>query len=246
LLCEARCCRIAFLDEFACFISFVLHGRVRRTWLIQGEVVMKSSKARIGQSWKITLSVFAVMIALAGCIPSAPEAKPDAAAPVSTVAETAPVAPSPAATPTVQTQSSPPPTGGQPTSTLRINPLGEPNASVAVERRKDGTGFNVRGTFNLEGSIVPNGPGKWKFTGQFSVAEPDFAVGILSILPMAKLGPIEGGKTNPEDNVMIMIDIPVRPPAASAPEGSAKRSVPVSLDIDAPATADFTVSLTQL
>jgi hypothetical protein len=111
---------------------------------------------------------------------------------------------------------------------------------------KDGAGFNVRGTFNLAGTIVPNGPGKWKFTGQFSMAEPDFAAGVPVATTMGTFAPTANGVAMTTDASMVMIAIPVQPPGAQAPEGTAPRSIPVSLDFDAPEKAEFTVSLTQM
>jgi hypothetical protein len=111
---------------------------------------------------------------------------------------------------------------------------------------KDGGGFTFKGTFNLSGTIVPSGPGKWKLNGQFSVAEPDFEIGTPLATTMGSFGNTKDGVTGMVTNAsLVMIDIPVRPPAVRAPEGMAPRSIPVSLDIDAPPNAQFTVTLSQ-
>lgn len=140
-----------------------------------------------------------------------------------------------------------PPRDGQPGAALKLNPLGKANASVAVESMKDGGGFSFKGTFDLSGTIVPTGPGTWKLSGQFSVAEPDFAVGTPMATTMATFGTTKDGTTGMVTNTsLVLIDVPVRPPATRAPEGTAPRSIPISLDIEAPADAQFTVTLTQL
>ncbi len=108
---------------------------------------------------------------------------------------------------------------------------------------KDGGGFSVRGSFDLDGTIVPNGPGKWKLSGQFSVSESDFAVGVPIASAMGSFGGSTGMNT---DTALFLIDIPVRPPAANAAAGTARHSVPFSLDIAAPAKAQFSVTLTQM
>ena len=202
---------------------------------------MKLFLAQTGRCWKAALPLLAGTLLIAGCIPSAPETPP-VPAPAPTDTQAAPAAADPAAKP-----SAPVPTHeGQPTASLRFDPAGKSNASVTVESMKEGTGLNIRGTFNLTGTIVPNGPGKWKFSGQFSVAEPDFSVGTLLASAMGTFRTTtESASGISTDASLVLIDIPVSPPAAKAPEGTALRSIPISLDIDAPPNAQFTVTLTQ-
>ncbi len=191
------------------------------------------------------MPALATLLLLAGCIPSAPAPTPETAP---TAVKTAPVAAATPAKPSVQTQALPPDGAGKPRASLTIDTDAKPNVSVTVEPKKDGAGFNVMGTFNLSGAIVPSGPGKWKFTGQFSMAEPDFAIGTPTTSTMGTLSPTGNGigMSVGEDAAIVIIAIPVRPPSARAPEGTAPRSIPVSLDLDAPEKAQFTVSLTQM
>ena len=127
---------------------------------------------------------------------------------------------------------------------LNIGTSANANASISVDARPDGSGFDFHGTFNLTGAIVPNGPGKWKLSGQFSVAETDFAVGTPEIVNMGMIDLTGSGA--PADTAMINVVLPVRPPAAKAPDGAAMRVVPVQADIDAPEKVRFGVTFTQM
>ena len=204
---------------------------------------MKSSIAWFFQRWNAMLPVVVLMLLFAGCIPSAPEPKP-ARAPAPAEVQAAPVATDTAAKPSVPAEPASTVATGQPHASLNIDPSAAPNASVTVESLKDGAGFSVRGTFNLEGMIVPNGAGKWKFSGQFSMAETDFAVGVPAAATMGTFSPTGVGMSM--DASVVMITLPVRPPASKAAEGSAPRTIPFSLDFDAPEKAQFTVCLTQM
>jgi len=76
------------------------------------------------------------------------------------------------------------------------------------------------------------------------VAEADFAVGVPVAASMGTFSPNGGGMGM--DASLVMITLPVRPPAARAAEGTAVRTLPFSLDFDAPETAQVTVCLTQM
>ncbi len=208
---------------------------------------MKRILAWAGQSWKPAVPVLAAILLLSGCIPSEPK---NTETPVPAAAEYAPSA-APAAVngadvPSVQTPAPEQTRDGQPVASLKIDPLGKANASVAVESVKDGGGFTFKGTFNLSGTIIATGPGKWKLSGQFSVAEPDFEIGTPLATAMGTFSTGTDGTAGMSTNAaLVLIDIPVRPPAARAPEGTAPRNIPVLLDFDAPDNAQFTVTLTQ-
>jgi hypothetical protein len=206
---------------------------------------MKLFLARVVHCPKAVLPFIAAAVLIAGCIPSAPapEAKPspEAAQAVPAV----PAVPAAPAKPSVTNEVLPPDSDGNQRSSLKIDTTSAPNVSVTVDRMKDGPGFTVHGTFNLSGTIVPTGPGKWKFSGQFSMAEPDFAVGAPEVSSMGTFNPNNTGPAMTTDASLMMIAIPVSPPAGRAPEGSTPRVIPVSLEMDAPESAQFTVTLTQ-
>ena len=204
---------------------------------------MKSLMTLAFQSGKAILPALAALLLVAGCIPSAPETQP-APPPASTAAKTAPVATETPAKPSVQAEAVSKDAAGQPRASLKMDTTSASNANVSVEAIKDSPGFNIRGTFDLTGTIVPTGAGKWKLSGQFSVAEPDFAVGVPVAASMGTFSPTGTGMAM--DASVVIITIPVRPPAAKAAEGSAPRTLPFSLDFDAPEKAQFTVCLTQM
>jgi hypothetical protein len=77
------------------------------------------------------------------------------------------------------------------------------------------------------------------------MAEPDFAVGAPEVSSMGTFNPNNTGPAMTTDASLMMIAIPVSPPAGRAPEGSTPRVIPVSLEMDAPESAQFTVTLTQ-
>jgi len=213
---------------------------------------MQSLPVRSVYWWKTALSFAAALVLFAACIPSEPAAPkpeplPTAAAPLPTAVEPLPT-PTPADTtakPPVQNRDMPLSDDGKPHAALQMDMSAEPNASVVVQPLEGGAGFDVKGTFNLAATIVPNGPGKWKLSGQFSMAEADFAVGAPEISIMGSFDPTGSGGIKADASI-IMITVPVRPPAAKAPEGTAVRNLPISLDIDAPEKAQFTVTLSQM
>ncbi len=200
--------------------------------------------ARTGCRLSLFISIVIPVFSLSGCIPTAPDKTATSA---SMAAQATPATGEMRAKSSEQSPPMAPTHTAEPGATLKIDPLGKSNASVTVESLKDGAGFSVHGTFNLSGTIVPDGPGKWKFSGQFSVAEVDFAVGTLLASSMGTFGVTQDSATGMSTNAaFVLIDIPVRPPALKAPEGTVPRTVPLTLEIDAPPNAQFTVTLTQM
>ena len=175
--------------------------------------------------------------ALSGCIPSAPEPE-KAAAPA---ASPAPAEGKPPVTTHTVVEE------GKAHSELAVNPDTRPNASIEVSPLPDGKGYSLRGTFNLSGTITPAGPGKWLLKAEYRVAEADFSAGTPMITALGEVGPGAGGDVAVTQNPqMVLVDLPVSPPSAPAPEGAALRRVPVEAEIAAPDHAAFNVFFTTM
>ncbi len=194
-------------------------------------------------SKNICLAVLcAAVIAVAGCIPTetpAPKAEPKplagpGAADTGTKPETKPV----------DTVSQTTPEGAV-RSTLKVDPTAKPNTSVKVTPRAEG-GFDVEGTFNLRAVLAPETPGKWRLKGEFSMRETDLAVGEPMVAPVQDVTLGGGMQAVSGDGTSFMIVIPVRPPAAQAPETDPVRPLPLDFAFDAPEGAHFNITYAQM
>lgn len=185
------------------------------------------------------LTVCAALAALAmggtGCIPTAPEAEK----PAPTAATPAAAPPPPATTQAVAEE-------GKTRSELTVSPDARPNASIEVSRLPDGRGYAIRGTFNLSGTLTPTETGKWLLKAEYRVAEADFAAGAPVVCTLNEVGPGAGGVSVSQNQQMVMVDLPVSPPAAPAPADAPLRRVPVEAEISAPGDAVFNVFFTNM
>lgn len=190
--------------------------------------------------WHFTvcLALAALAVGGAGCVPTAPEAAtpaPGLPAAATPPADIPPVV----ATRTVEEE-------GKVHSELTVNPDARPNASIEVSPLPDGKGYAIRGTFNLSGTLTPAEPGKWLLKAEYRVAEADFAAGVPMVSILNEVGPGAGGVSVSQNQQMIMVDLPVSPPAAPAPADTPLRRVPVEAEITAPGDAVFNVFFTNM
>lgn len=202
----------------------------------------------------LTLFVLACMVFGNGCIPSAPpapEKKPAAAS----VPPAAP--PAPEAVPPQQARN----TGAAPkqpgdTSNIQVPLVPEKIQEGAVEMPvvalvpvTEGKGYVLRSKFpveglSMEGSLVPEGPGKWVFSGQFKSTIDSFAPGQPTVQVIGSMVPKEGGGLEFQGNageVIILFSAPM--PPADAPKLAEPKVLPFKLSFDAPDTAAFNIML---
>ena len=183
-------------------------------------------------------AALAGLAAVTGCIPTAPEAaKPAPSAPAAAI----PAANTPPAV-TTRTVSE----EGKVHSVLMVNTDARPNASIEVSPLPDGKGYALKGTFNLSGTLTPAAPGKWLLKAEYRMAEADFAAGAPMVTTLNEVSPGAGGVTVTENRQVVLIDLPVSPPAAAAPAGTPLRRVPVEAGLSASGDAVFNVFFTNM
>ncbi|MBI2426004.1 MAG: hypothetical protein HYV27_24480 [Candidatus Hydrogenedentes bacterium] len=192
-----------------------------------------------------------LLLALSGCIPDekpfevpAPEA-PVAPMPAEMGAE-AP-APSPVedlieAVPVGKPADQP----GQSKMDLSLDTQNTVNSGVEVSPLPDKKGFRVRGTYNLEGTILPSetDPESWTFSATFTFPSAGYAVqepyaNVLDTMILsAEAATLKAGSGD-----MIVITIPVHSPRKDEAAAQVQTEVKTSLTFKASPSAQFTAVL---
>ncbi len=131
-------------------------------------------------------------------------------------------------------------------STLQMEKDPKPNFSVELSPLPEGKGYAIRGTFNLLGHLTPAGEGKWRLKAEYRMAEADFRAGEPVISSVNNVFPGADGVVVAEDALLVMVDLPVHPPASRAPEGTELHVIPVEAVIDAPKSAQFNIFFTTI
>ncbi|MBI2433246.1 MAG: hypothetical protein HYV26_10275 [Candidatus Hydrogenedentes bacterium] len=176
------------------------------------------------------------MCALAGCIPSAPvEGAPPL--PTGKPGAALPALPEPAAKAGAS--------GGGGMG-LHLFDVEQSNAGVQVLERQDGRGYDVKGTFGLDGTILkdPATP-EWTFQAKFAFPTGGYTVGkpYLSSLGV----PIsESGEDLLDFHGTLILNVPVTLPAPGAVTTQAIEEVPVSMQFTAAPDVKFVVALTSI
>lgn len=210
----------------------------------------------------LTLLVLVLVAVGNGCIPSAPSSPPEMApaAPASPAPQHATAEPSSPAPPAVPAPAPAPapaqPSGPAGTSNVQVPLVPEKIQEGAIQMpvvslvpAADGKGYAVAAKFpveglSMQGTLVPQAPGKWVLTGQFTSTIEAFSPGPPSIQVLGTMVPKEGGGLGFQGNTgEIMILFPAPMPPAGAPRLAEARTLPFNLAFDAPDNAVFQVML---
>ena len=207
-----------------------------------------------------TLLVLALVVIGSGCIPSAPSSPPETApaAPASPAPQHAAAEPSSPAPPAVPAPAPAPaqPSGPAGTSNVRVPLVPEKIQEGAIQMpvvslvpAANGKGYAVAAKFpveglSMQGTLVPQAPGKWVLTGQFTSTIEAFSPGPPSIQVLGTMVPKEGGGLEFQGNAgEVMILFPAPMPPADAPRLAEARTLPFNLAFAAPDNAAFQIML---